>query len=817
MKAAPDELLYVAGAASPAPGAPDGARIVTEEALRARLAAGWDGPVPALVLFDPGIAQPLALARGLRAAGIESHYAFLRWPDDLPGLRAQLQRAPLIGRHWSLLAAASADLDTVLAQVLQDARRRARLRTTLARANRQLAAPAAPDFRRMQLAEHYLDSYLAQASDAMIGLDPDLAIIYWNGSAARLFGVEPERALTLALPALPGWCDSLAQALEQLRDGADAAEVELECEVGGALRQLDVACSAVRDRERRLAGFMLAARDATLRHARLREERAARDAAARELDERRRELARLFDLAPGFMAVTRGPQHVFEMANRAYLDLFGERNFGERALADVFPELADQPFARLRDEVYASGRAYVARAMPVLLRASHGGPELRYLDFVYQPIAGPDGAIGGIFCQGHDVTEQKLMQDGLLHHQAELEQLVSTRTEALRKANLALHQSQKLEAVGKLTGGVAHDFNNILQVIGSNLELLGMELAPGARGRARVDGALAAVRRGGKLAAQLLAFARRQPLQPVPTDLTTSVRDMDDLLRRALGPTIDIELRIGPDLWPTLVDRDQLENVLLNLAINARDAMAGVGRLTIELENTTLDDLYLAANPDVVPGQYVLLAVSDNGSGMNEQVRERAFEPFFTTKAEGQGTGLGLSMAYGFVKQSGGHIKLYSEAGAGTTVKIFLPRTSEQAAPATRAHRDIVRGGNETVLVVEDDMGVQAAVVDILGGLGYTVLAASDAQSALPMLEAGRVDLLFSDVVMPGPMRSTELARRARALQPGIAVLFTSGYTRSAMMHGARLESDVELLSKPYRRADLARKVRQVLDARSAQ
>jgi CheY-like chemotaxis protein len=290
------------------------------------------------------------------------------------------------------------------------------------------------------------------------------------------------------------------------------------------------------------------------------------------------------------------------------------------------------------------------------------------------------------------------------------------------------------------------------------------------------------------------------------------LKDIDDLLRRALGETVEIETVIGGGLWNTFADPAQVENVILNLAVNARDAMGGAGKLTIETSNAMLDDRYAARYDDVEPGQYVMLAISDTGCGMAPEVLERVFEPFFTTKPEGRGTGLGLSMVYGFVKQSKGHIKLYSEAGQGTTVKIYLPRAlqAEEALPAPATGP--IERGTETVLVAEDDPEVRQTVVDMLTDLGYRVLKAGDAQSALVILQSGvPVDLLFTDVVMPGPLRTPELARQAKQAQPDLAVLFTSGYTENAIVHGGRLDPGVELLSKPYSREQLARKLRHIL------
>ncbi len=397
-----------------------------------------------------------------------------------------------------------------------------------------------------------------------------------------------------------------------------------------------------------------------------------------------------------------------------------------------------------------------------------------------------------------------------------LEERVQAEVAERRQAEAALQQSQKMETIGKLTGGVAHDFNNLLQVISGNLQLLARDVAGNDRAEQRVANALAGVSRGSKLASQLLAFGRRQPLEPRVLNLGKFIAGMDDMLRRALGEAIDIEVITSGGLWNSQVDPAQLENAVLNLAINARDAMGGSGRLTIEAANAALDDDYTRDLEDVPAGQYVMLAVTDTGSGMSPEVMAQVFEPFFSTKAEGQGSGLGLSMVYGFVKQSGGHVKLYSEPGLGTTVKLYLPRVrkreevvvpSRETAPAA--------GGSETILVAEDDAEVRVTVVELLSELGYNVLKANDAQSALNVLDSGvAVDLLFTDVVMPGTLKSPELARMARARVPGIAVLFTSGYTENAIVHDGRLDAGVELLSKPYTREQLARKVRAVLEGR---
>lgn len=411
-----------------------------------------------------------------------------------------------------------------------------------------------------------------------------------------------------------------------------------------------------------------------------------------------------------------------------------------------------------------------------------------------------------------DIEDQKAAEAVLADLAVTLEHRVEARTAELIRTQDALRHSQKMEAMGNLTGGVAHDFNNLLQVISGNLQLLAQDFAGHAKAEQRIHNAMTGVTRGSRLASQLLAFGRRQPLVPKVVNLGRFISGMDDLLHRALGEAVEVEIIIAGGLWNTLIDPGNVENALLNLAINARDAMDGRGRLTIEAGNAFLDDAYAESHPEVTPGQYVMLAVSDTGAGMPADIVDKVFEPFFTTKPEGKGTGLGLSMVYGFVKQSGGHIKIYSEPGHGTTIKLYLPRSVQTEDVLVDMDTGPVTGGGETVLVAEDDEAVRETVVGLLADLGYRVLKARDAQSALTIIESGApVDLLFTDVVMPGPLKSTELARKARERRPDIAVLFTSGYTENAIVHGGRLDDGVELLSKPYTREALARKLRQML------
>ncbi|HSZ52959.1 MAG TPA: PAS domain S-box protein [Caulobacteraceae bacterium] len=386
---------------------------------------------------------------------------------------------------------------------------------------------------------------------------------------------------------------------------------------------------------------------------------------------------------------------------------------------------------------------------------------------------------------------------------------------ALEQARQALFQSQKMDALGQLTGGVAHDFNNLLTIIVGGLDTVARSKPDET---VRIDRALDMARhaaeRAASLTSRLLAFSRRQPLQPTPTDLNILVRNMTELLHRTLGEQVEIEGVLSTGLWMVDVDQNQLESAILNLAVNARDAMPNGGKLTIESANTNLDHNYAATESDVVPGPYVVLSICDTGSGIAEDVLQRVFEPFFTTKALGRGTGLGLSMVYGFVKQSGGHVTIYSEPGRGTCVKLYLPQyTGDELAAISRTPEECPGARNdEVVLVVEDNDQVRAFSVMALTDLGYKVLEARTAEEALPVLAAGqRIDLLFTDVMLPGET-GRFLGDRAGELRPGLRVLFTTGYSRDAIVHHGRLDRGVELLLKPFTFDQLARRVREVLD-----
>jgi signal transduction histidine kinase/CHASE3 domain sensor protein len=438
----------------------------------------------------------------------------------------------------------------------------------------------------------------------------------------------------------------------------------------------------------------------------------------------------------------------------------------------------ETPTARvLRGEQF-DGQEIVAR--PCGSRASV------HLVISGRPLRDASGSLSGAALVFHDVT-------------------------ASRETERLLQQAQKLDAIGKLTGGVAHDFNNMLTVISGTTETLvaALQDQPNLlKTAALID---QATERCAELIQHLLAFARRQPLQPRNININETVLDIAKLLRPTLGEQVEIETILGQDVAVSRIDPSQLANSLLNMAINSRDAMPEGGKLLLETKNVLLDDAYAHANADVVPGPYIMLAVSDSGAGMPAEVRDKVFEPFFTTKEAGKGSGLGLSMVYGFVKQSGGHIKIYSEEGHGTTIRLYLPLAGGPAETAAAAAAS-TSGGSETILVVEDDPLVRNFVIAQLHSLGYKTVAAADGRAAMAQVASGEpFDLLFTDVIMPGGMTGRELADEVEKRRPGTKVLYTSGYTDNAIVHHGRLDEGVLLLTKPYRKPQLDQMVRRAL------
>ncbi|MDA8449692.1 response regulator [Acidovorax sp. NCPPB 3859] len=541
-------------------------------------------------------------------------------------------------------------------------------------------------------------------------------------------------------------------------------------------------------------------------------------------------LRELFSKAPGFMCVLRGPDHVFEFVNDSYQQLIGRRDLEGKSIREALPELQGQGIHELLDEVYRSGRPYIGKNLKVMLQREPGGPLTEhYQNFIYQPTLDGMGAVNGIFAEGYDVTDQRMAEQELRTLNSHLESRVAERTRDLEDAlarltaesrereaiQEALRQSQKMEAVGQLTGGLAHDFNNLLATISGSLELLNRRVAQGRfDDLARyVTVGQGAARRAASLTHRMLAFSRRQTLDPKPTDVNRLVRGMEELIRRTIGPETELEVVNAVGLWTTHVDPHQLESALLNLCINSRDAMPGGGRLTIETANAWMDER-AGRERDLPPGQYVSLCVTDTGTGMAPEVMRRIFEPFFTTKPIGMGTGLGLSMVYGFARQSGGQVRAYSEPGMGTTMCIYLPRHEAQPEDSDIPTLQLPEAGEGSgvVLVVDDEPSVRALVVEVLHEMGYQTIEAHDGASALQVLQSRtHLDLLITDVGLPGGMNGRQLADGGRLTRPDLQILFITGYAENAAVGNGHLERGMHVLTKPFTLDALAHRVRTLI------
>ncbi|WP_158635404.1 ATP-binding protein [Pseudomonas duriflava] len=555
-------------------------------------------------------------------------------------------------------------------------------------------------------------------------------------------------------------------------------------------------------------------------NAALQVEREAVRAANRQLMAETEFLRQLFERAPGFIAVLRGPNHVFELVNAAYQQLIGYRDVHQKPARLALPEVEGQGFFELLDQVYRTGEAFVGKQNAIQLQRQPGAPfEERFVDFVYQPLTNAEGQITGVFCQGSDVTERVQAEQALRQITETLEEQIQARTRELQQAEDALRQAQKMEAVGRLTGGIAHDFNNLLMGIKGSLGLIEKRLAAGRSNEIGrfIALAMSSTDRAAALTHRLLAFSRRQPLDPRTVRINQLVASMEDLLRRTLGETVSLELRLMPELWPTLCDPNQLESAILNLAINARDAMPDGGCLILETSALTLDDVQAQAY-EVKAGQYVCLQVIDSGVGMSSEVITHAFDPFFTTKPIGQGTGLGLSMVYGFVRQSGGAVRIDSQIGVGTRLSLLLPRsqqdvTADAHAPARPMETPLAESG-KVVLVVEDESSVRLLIVETLREWGYRTLEAIDGGAGLIILQSNTpVDLLITDVGLP-VVNGRLMAEAAREVRPNLPVLYMTGYAEAAAAAEGFLEPGMALITKPFEMDAFAARVHEMVNGR---
>lgn len=484
-------------------------------------------------------------------------------------------------------------------------------------------------------------------------------------------------------------------------------------------------------------------------------------------------------------------------------------------IIQIFNPAAEKIFGYRSDEVIGQN---VSMLMPEPDRSQHHGYLSNYIETGEAKIICIGRQVVGLRKNGEEFPLQLEVGEMQINKESCFVGSIADLTQ-LKSLESQLRQAQKLEAIGQLTGGVAHDFNNLLAVIQGNLSLLSEDLKTGndaaADGTMELLGdALKASERGADLTQRLLAFSRKQVLQPQTLDLNELVTGMEDMLRRTLGETIDLKVNLKKGDWSTLIDPSQLENALLNLVLNARDAMAEGGRLTIKTKDMKLDEGYVATHLGASAGDYIMLAVNDTGTGMTADVRDKVFDPFFTTKGVGKGSGLGLSMVHGFVKQSGGFVDIYSERGVGTSVKLYLPRSLEEKEFVEKTKVTSYEGGHETILVVEDDEDVRRMTFRILNRLGYRVHQAKDGKAALNLLEnENPMDLLLTDLVLPGGMNGLQIAKAVGKIGPRTKVLFMSGYTENAIVHDGRVDEGAHLISKPFSPNNLAAKIREVLDS----
>jgi PAS domain S-box-containing protein len=782
-----------------------------------------------------------------------------------------------------------------------------------------------------------LGMILPAQAEIVLFWGPDF-VAFYNDAYAPTIGNKHPRAL--GRPARENWSE-LWSDLEPLLRGvfetgqtfsAKDRPFYIERNGVGETVYFDVSYSAVREADGKVAGVLCIVSETT-----------GRVHAQQQIADERERLTQLFQQAPSFMALLEGPNHVFGFVNPAYQQLIGHRDVVGHPLREALPEVIEQGFLDLLNQVYLTGKPYKGSAFPVMLQRVPGAePESRFLDFVHQPIKNALGEVTGIFVEGIDVTDalraeaelrasevqfhsfaqavpnhfwtsspngefdwfndqvyaysgrqrgeldgsgwaaivhpedfphalhnwqaaissggiyeaevrlkryddvwrwhivravpirdregriirwvgtntdiqdQKDVSAALTDINAALESRVNERTRQLQDAEEKLRQAHKMEAVGQLTGGLAHDFNNLLQGITGALDRIRSRIAHGRLSDVErfVKAATDAADRAAALTHRLLAFSRQQTLDPRPSDVNQLVAGLEDLIRQTMGPTIEVAVARADDLWPTKIDVPQLESALLNLCINARDAMPDGGKLSIETANQMLDE-ETAREREVVPGHYVSVSVADNGTGMTPDVIARAFDPFFTTKPIGQGTGLGLSMIYGFVRQSGGQVRIYSEPAHGTAVRLYLPRyfgALEKEAPAGGGQMN--RGLGETVLVVDDDPIVRMLVAEVLSENSYNILEATDGPSAAKLIESDqRIDLLITDVGLPGGMNGRQVASAARVRRPDLKVLFITGYAENTAIKNGYLEPGMAVLAKPFAMSTLGNKIRGMLEA----
>ena len=644
----------------------------------------------------------------------------------------------------------------------------------------------AESYRQLASSRGLEASILSIALDPVIAIDGEGTVIEWNQAAESTFGHKADAVLGRLLSEViiphrdreahqrglrrylhTGAGQVVGKTFETVALHADGREFPVE--LGIAATEID-------------------GKPVFVGHVRDLTERRRAELAQREADRR---LQALLDSAPDAITLQDCTGR-YLLCNSKFERLSG---FSRKHVLGLDEMLVLSKDLALPDVVRRHEQEVIERRMPV--RQERGILGSRDSSLIFEvtkfPVISDSGEVEAIGTISQDITKLKQAEEQLRH-------------------------AQKMEAIGQLTGGVAHDFNNLLGVLVGNAELLQDRVnAMGPEAQSMIDAILRAAERGSSLTQRLLAFSRQQALNPVRTDLAALIDSLEDMLRRTLGEAVDLRIESGPELWPAMIDPHQFENALINLLLNARDAMEGSGVLTIETANVTLGQFDAGGQEEVAPGDYTMVAVNDSGSGMSPEVQQRAFEPFFTTKGVGKGSGLGLSMVYGFIKQSNGHVSIYSEKGLGTTVRLYLPRSESVAeAPAEAEPLREPASGNGRVLVVEDNAELRSVPVQVLRDQGYEVLEAGSGPEAVGLLETEEAfDLLFTDVILPCGMTGVEIAETARRLQPDIRVLYTTGYAENALVRDGRLGSDSPLIEKPYRRGTLIAKVRALLNGDS--
>jgi PAS domain S-box-containing protein len=669
-----------------------------------------------------------------------------------------------LGRIYGLCAASF-----VLAILLID---NVGLQAKLARLLGTFRREAASERRLRTERESLFSAVVESSNDAIITKLLDGTITGWNGAAERLFGFTAAEAIGRNIDIIvpPDRRDEVRNIVERIDRGEPIEHYETSrVRKDGNTVDVSLSISPIRSAAGKIVGISKAARDVT-------ENKRTQQALSQEIEERRR----IFESSNDLILVTDTAGNFIQVSPSVTTILGYQPSdmIGHSAVEFIHPD----DLEHTRREMRAARRGQSKRNFETRYVNKEGkAVALNWTGTWSEPVRRH-------FFIGRDLTEKQAAEAQLRH-------------------------AQKMDAVGQLTGGVAHDFNNILTVITGTIGILEEAVADQPQFAAVAKLIDEAAERGANLTKHLLAFARKQPLQPVELDVNSLVLEAAKLLHPTLGEHIEITPLLAEDAWTALADPNQLATAVLNLAINARDAMPNGGKLALETSNVFLDENYASLHSEVTPGNYVMIAVSDTGSGIPAALLERVFEPFFTTKEVGRGTGLGLSMVFGFVKQSGGHIKIYSEEEHGTSVKIYLPRaTGLQQTAAEAQVAASIEGGTETVLVVEDDALVRRYVMTQIESLGYTTLEAANASDALCFIdETPAIDLLFTDVIMPGNMNGRQLVDEALKRRPGLKTLFTSGYTENAIVHHGRLDSGVLLLAKPYRKSELARMIRLAL------